>query len=377
MKIHYFRNFLLGLAGALLIALGLSLFTATTATTTFYYAVTDLGTLGGYSGISANSINDAGQVVGTSPINHLLTPGTGPPHAFLWSNGTMKDLGTLGGRYGNATSINNKGEVVGDSQTLVTVGPGYSWEQHAFLWGKLFFKPPYMSTEMQDLGTLGGNSSIFEGNASYAYGINDATQVVGVSTTSSNTRHAFFWSDGKMTDLGTLGGTYSQANGINNQGLIVGSADTSDGHRHAFTWYMGKMTDLSTPNGYSSSAAVSVNKLGVVVGSVGNIGGASHAFAWYMDATLDLGTLGGDYSAATSISDKGLVVGRSKTSSGRSHAFVWLNGTIVDLNSLLPANSGWELWEAQDVNNNGQIVGNGTFNGQMRAFLLTPTWIIN
>ena len=40
--------------------------------------------------------------------------------------------------------------------------------------------------------------------------------------------------------------------------------------------------------------------------------------------------------------------------------------------SLLPAGAGWELIEATDINDAGQIVGYGRFQGRIRAFLLTP-----
>jgi len=43
------------------------------------------------------------------------------------------------------------------------------------------------------------------------------------------------------------------------------------------------------------------------------------------------------------------------------------------LNNLIPANSGWVLGRAVDINDAGQIVGNGFKNGQPKAFLLTPT----
>jgi probable HAF family extracellular repeat protein len=45
---------------------------------------------------------------------------------------------------------------------------------------------------------------------------------------------------------------------------------------------------------------------------------------------------------------------------------------MLDLNNLIPANSGWLLQIANAINDQGQIVGQGTLNGQTEAFLLTP-----
>ncbi len=71
---------------------------------------------------------------------------------------------------------------------------------------------------MTDLGLLSGR---FGGEA---YGINDGGQVVGWATTSSGNADAFLYSNGTMTDLGTLGGNGSEAYGINASGQVVGNA---------------------------------------------------------------------------------------------------------------------------------------------------------
>ena len=84
---------------------------------------------------------------------------------------------------------------------------------------------------MTNLGTLPG------GTYSIATGINDRGQVVGYSTLpNNNIYHAFLYSGGEMTDIGTLGGTHSKANGINDSGQIVGYSTDSAGRQHAFLY---------------------------------------------------------------------------------------------------------------------------------------------
>ena len=265
--------------------------------------MTDLSTLGGNASF-ATGINDSGQVVGYS-----YTAGDSELRAFLYTNGKMIELPTLGGdySYGQGYGINDSGQVVGDSI------PAGDSQPHAFL---------YTNGQIIDLHTFGGYNST-------AYGINDSGQAVGESETAGGSYVAFLYTNGQLTDLGTLGGDFSSALDINDSGQVVGYSYTAgDSETHAFLYTNGQLTDL--------------------------------------------GTFGGGSSSADSINDSGQVVGYSDTASGAEDAFLYSKNTgMVDLNTLLPANSGWRLTEATAINNQGQIVGAGINPaGATHAFLL-------
>jgi len=285
--------------------------------------IINLGTLGGYES-GAGQVNSRGQVVGFSS-NAILDPcslfnlGT-QTRAFMWENGEMKDLGTLGGPDAVAVFINEKGQAAGLSYTNLTPNADACPTVDPFLWDK---------GKMIDLGTLGGTS----GGTGEGVSLNSRGQVVGQSNLAGDlVGHAFLWpgENGEMRDLGTLGGDNSDATAINDAGEVVGRADTVDS-THAFFWKNGQMTDIGTLDGDCVSAPFGINNRGQVVG--------------------------------LSLSCDGL----------SDRAFLWEDGQIIDLNIFVPPGTDLTLGDTEKINERGEILGIGYLsNGDSRAFLLIP-----
>jgi len=178
-----------------------------------------------------------------------------------------------------------------------------------------------------------------------------------------------------------LGGAGSYPAAINSAGQVAGEANTASGAGHAFLYSSGMMTDLGTLPGYTDtySYATALNDFGQVVGTLEDSGGNFHSFLWQSGTGMtDLGTLGG--SAGTGTGPQAVnnpvpgvhpvqVVGQGVIASGSEHAWLWQNGVMTDLNTLLPANSGWDLASANGINDDQQIAGFGVHNGQTHAFL--------
>jgi probable HAF family extracellular repeat protein len=314
------------------------------------YAVVDLGTLGGTTSF-ATGINRWGWVVGYS-----ATAGDAASHAFLWRHGIMTDLGTLpGGVNSRANAINGTGEIVGSSDALTpSLSPaGDVVAPQAFL---------YSRGKLTDIDP---DSHLSYTPGSWAYGINDAGQVVGDVLAPSADSLAFLYSGGVFGTL-PLSGMEPQARGINRRGEIVGSSWVDQAPPFLFAG--GVQASLGSAPGQAEA----INATGAIVGELKTPGGSSHAFLSVAGALTDLGTLGGPTSRANALDGSGRVVGTADVAGGAAHAFLYRHGAMVDLDDLISPASGWSLENATGINASGEIVGVGLHNGAEHAFVLVP-----
>jgi probable HAF family extracellular repeat protein len=245
----------------------------------------------------------------------------------LWQNGTVRDLGTLGGPAAYARFIDSRGRVAGQS----------------YIRSHQSIQPP--PTPLWP----------------------DGTPLI----------HPFFWENGRMTDIGTLGGVFAEAKAMNSLGQVVGYSDLrGDAAFHAFRWTQGKMVDLGTV-GDANSVADAINDLGAVVGALISANGRD-GFLWRDGVMIDLGALPGfPCNSPRRINNKGQVVGTSDLdcNEGGETAWLWQEGVgLVDLNTLVPPGTDMHLANAWFINDSGEIVGKGMLpNGDFHAFALIPS----
>jgi probable HAF family extracellular repeat protein len=173
------------------------------------------------------------------------------------------------------------------------------------------------------------------------------------------TQDPFVWDNGKMTDLGNLGGTFAFAQCTNNRGEVIGQASLpGDLVTHAFVWRKGRMKDLGTLGG-DNSEAIWINDAGDIAGSADLQEPDIHdAVRWRHGQILDLGTVDGDAcSRGRAINSKGQIVGGSSDCHNFLHAFVWEEGgPMLDLNTLIAPGSGLQLTNAFNINDRGEIL---------------------
>ncbi len=322
------------------------------ATVWRHESLIDLKTLGGpHSSVQWHGLNDRGMVVGISETAETDSLGEAWSCApffpsasnkvcrgFWWEQGSgMKPLPTLGGTHSYATSVNDRGQVVGWAETRVQDptcdSPTVILQFRAVLW------EPKKHRRRQ-LRPYPGDST------SGATAINNRGQVVGISGECDvavgrfSARHAVLWENGKVTDLKNLGGTsWHTPTAISERGDVVG---------------------------FSNPAAA------------GDLNGdfLVRAFIWTKRGGIrPVGRLPGDStSQARGINSRRQVVGVSSSFEGVSRAFLWEDGVIKNLNKLVVPGFADSLVSAQDINDEGHITGTllELSSGKLLPFVAIP-----
>jgi len=247
--------------------------------------LTDMGSLAGTNSSFANSVSESGLMTGFSE-NSAIDPLLGVPEidGVLWKDGKIINLGHDRG--------NVAGTAENDTPDSSCIAPQV-----------LHFKPViWEEGEIHELPTVAGDPD------GVAFAINDRGQAAGVSGDCTLTPgHALLWHDGKVTDMGTLGGLALTPSDLNNQvqPQVVGTAFNNTTNR---------------------------------------------AFLWQDGMARDLGTLPGDAMGhGNAINDKGEVVGQSCDVSNNCRAFLWRHGVMNDLNTLIPSDTALYLVDPQGI----------------------------
>lgn len=309
------------------------------------YTITDLGVLaGGGSDVRAYGVNNLGQVVGVDD-----------GRAFIWKSGSMTalPLGSFQGYYGDQWSINDSGVVVGAVNALVSTGWGSQVTSRGAIW--------YPDQNPQEVGTIAKQSNWNIAVYSKAIAINELNHVVGSGMYTDSGTHAFIRDGAGLRDLGSLNGN-SVAVSLNDNDWAVGCSYGLNGPCSTATlWRDGQIIDLGGAS--NQSGATDINNAGTVVGW-SQSGGIVNAVYWNNEGMHLLGAS----SSALAINESEQIVGISN-----SDATLWQDGTTLNL-SLLPevSEAGWVLHSVTDINDLGQIVGYGRYQGATRAFLLSP-----
>ena len=311
------------------------------------YAIHDLAALSGVQNLEAFRINNFSQIVGTVYGVESMQP-------FLFSRGKLTQL-NVEGQYGTAFNLNDRGQIIGYSSGPINV----------FL---------YDDGELTDLRAATGQP------ITSVRAINNRGAIVGNTAQSNGPpafpsyASAFVYADGQFRLLPTLpGGIYSDAFDINNRGQIAGQSSVrlpnADIVGRAVIWESGRIRNLGALPGATTSLCVGINDRGQVAGY-----SDSHGFLYTGGQMRSLGNLRGHFhNLPVDINNFGHIVGESSDAHfNERRAFLYADGVIRDLNDLIPRRSGWFLFEANGINDRGEIVGRGIHRNRPKAFVLKP-----
>ena len=306
--------------------------------------------------VQPNAINSSGQITGAIEFSGQ------PSHAFLYSNGTLSDLGTLtypgtslqGAASGQA--INDAGAVAGSFADAVS----QSWS----------FGFTYQNATMTALSGVTGFPLCT------ATGINETGLIVGgcSGSTGSVSAYSVIYSDGTPQQVGPAGGSASAVNGY----AQVAAAGTASG----FIYQNGVVTPIpslaATTSPAPPASPSAINNAGQVVGWQA-AGAGFAAFLYVNGATQPLSSVPvSSVQPTASINNAGQVVGDTVVN-GLTTPFLIANGTLSNLNTLIsptdPNQRYVTITNAIAINDSGWIIAAGLDSRSQLtgAYLLTPT----
>ena len=337
------------------------------------YVATDLGLLNSDDQFSQGfGLNNYGQVAGFSLNSQAI------PHVFLWTptvangvSGVLSDLGLCSSGFDGGFKLNSYGQL--QFNRGVTT-PSFGVQSHAFLWTP--FAPNTIAGSAVDLLTLNGADG-----ASYGYGINDNGAVVG----SSYPGPCFIWTPasphgvtGTMTDFGNRSSS-GVAFAVNDSGKVAGSVGVTFFSYPILHAGLSAYTsgDIIGPGPRVDQNDQTYSGTGYAINAAGHVAGdavfpnPNSLRPFLSTGGTNLTDIAADGHAAA-INNRDQIVGDVN-----NNAFLFANGTNYNLLSLLDPSSGWnQLVTARAINDRGQIVGYGSRNGDLRAYLLTPIELV-
>jgi probable HAF family extracellular repeat protein len=316
----------------------------------------------------APGLNNLGQVVGYMPP----APNWQQGYGFVYNgapggNGSVTPLGGSTSpvdypaiRNSQPLYINDSGQIIGNNTTPASAGSYYLYSngQETAL--------PYAPAMFNNAGQVISGSFTVDSNGNVSpilYNLTTGTQINvpempgatqtwavasnGSGQVAGNTQYptiqggGFFYSNGTITSLGTLGGTSTTVIAMNSSGQVTGTSSlTGDLIAHAFLYSNGKLNDLGALPGFQTTIATGINDQGQVVGWATNPGSSGNDMA----------------------------------------GFLYKNGVMTNLNSLIDPKSGWTILAAESINDLGQILATGYnpsllgVNGSGEGYvLLTPS----
>ena len=336
--------------------------------------------VGPVSTVHPRAMNGHGDVAGYIDVT---VGGLGATHAFVWKAGTLTDLGTLGGRNSRATGINNDGVVIGWSETSSTATP-IAGSLNAYNISHAF---SYSSGTMTDLGSAAGANG-----SSTALLINNSGLIVGQTDTmvpcGEDYFHnpiycytAFFYSNGQMTTYGTPTSFPLTPAALNDSGqaafwngITRGYCSSLTPHEHAYLYSAGTLTDIGDLGAGCFTDAVGINASGTIAGMSRGTDNVTQAAIYSGGVLRGIGGLQSGYaSTATAISSNGWVIGRASTQYNTGYG----RGFLYNGSTLTDLGSFDSSWNASlsACNNPQAINSSGVVVGYVCHGVQTPAYV--